>query len=49
MLRTLKSIKPDSTRPQDYPSTLSDSDREDLAARAKLKAERKKKKKLKRS
>jgi hypothetical protein len=31
-------IKPFSTRPQDYPSTLSGFERESLAAEAKLKA-----------
>jgi hypothetical protein len=49
MRRKLNAIKPDSTRPQDYPSMLSNWDKEDLAARAKLKAERKKKKKRKQS
>jgi len=37
-------LKPDSTRPQDYPCTMSGYERESLAAEATLKAERKKKK-----
>jgi hypothetical protein len=39
-----KTVKPDSTRFLDYPASLSEYERESLAAEATLKAEREKKK-----
>jgi hypothetical protein len=38
--KTKRPVKPYSTTVRDYPSTLSGSERESLAAEAKLKAER---------